>query len=165
MTCPKCGANVPDNAKFCESCGAALSENNNYYYTSNTQEESEPVYTAGSYRPGIKKKELVLWIILSFCTCGIGSFIWLITMVNDLNKASRRENDASGIVVWLLGLVTCGLYWIWWFYKAAEKVNYIKKMNGESTDSNLGIIYALLGYFISIVAVVLIQLELNKVAD
>lgn len=164
MICPKCGANIPDEAKFCEACGAALSQENSNYYTANAAEVEAPV-ADDPYKPGIKKREIVLAIVLSIVTCGIYGLIWEISLVNDLNKASDNEKDTNGITVLLLSIVTCGIYMIYWMYKAGAKVNYIREKVGGNTDSNLGIIYAILGYFCSIAAIALIQNELNKVAD
>ena len=86
-------------------------------------------------------------------------------MVNDLNTAAGTPNDTSGGVVFLLNLVTCGIYGLIWFYKAGEKVDRIRTQNGEA-PSNSSIVYLLLALFgLQIISTCLIQSELNKVSS
>ena len=64
----------------------------------------------------------------------------------------------------ILTIVTCGIYGWVWLYKAGEKVDKIKELNGEAPSSS-SVIYLLLAIFgLAIVAYALIQSELNKVA-
>ena len=73
-----------------------------------------------------------------------------------------QRNIALAIV---LSIVTCGIYMLYWFYKAAGKVNKIHSLNGEPQDTSAGILYLLLSLFgFDIVSLALIQTELNKVA-
>ena len=68
-------------------------------------------------------------------------------------------------MVVLLSIVTCNIYLLYWYYKAAGKVNNIRRANGELVDTSLPILYLILGLFgFSIVSIALIQNELNKVA-
>lgn len=90
----------------------------------------------------------------------------MISMADDLNTAAQTHGDTNGISVFLLGLVTCGIYTYIWVYKAGEKVNAIKRLNGEAPDTSASIIYLILTLFgLGFVAYCLIQDQLNKVAS
>ena len=79
--------------------------------------------------------------------------------------ASGRTGDTSGGMVFLLSLITCGIYGIYWLYIAGEKVAYIKQRNTGEIDSSSSVLYLILGIIgFGIVAYALIQSELNKVA-
>ncbi len=190
--CQNCGTPVPQQKMPDAEGKSEAKEDTNYYYTQpNNQSTSEGssnyYYTqpnfnqnpysqnpfdsgfnqpmVGNYRPGIKKKELVIYLLASIFICGLFQYYWLVCIVNDLNKASRREADTSGGTVLLLTLLTCGIYGVYWFYKSAEKVNYVRRMNGAAEDENLGLIYLILGLFVPVAAIAMIQSELNKVSD
>ena len=72
-------------------------------------------------------------------TCGIYGIIWLVQMVDELNAAAGETNATSGIMVFLLSLVTCNIYSWYWFYKAGELVNRASGTRGGAQDQNRGI--------------------------
>ncbi len=110
----------------------------------------------------IKERNIGLCIILSIVTCGIYGLYWYICLTDDTNTAANAEGP-SGIVALLLTLVTCNLYSIYWGYKQGEKIDAAKQSRGmESSDSK--VLYLILYLFIPIVAWVLMQNELNKMA-
>lgn len=85
-------------------------------------------------------------------------------MVDDLNTASG-QNDTSGGIVFLLSIVTCGIYMLYWYYKAGSKVAVIRSRQGLPPNDSNGILYLLLSIFgLQIVSMCLIQSELNNVA-
>ena len=81
-------------------------------------------------------------------------------MVDDLNELSGHPEDASGIVVFLLSLITCNIYSLFWLYNAGKKT---AEVDGVSDDSVLYLILALFGF--SIVDYCLIQDKINKNAS
>lgn len=110
----------------------------------------------------IKERNIAMCIVLSIVTCGIYGLYWYICLTDDTNTASNAEGP-SGIIALLLTLVTCNLYSIYWGYKQGEKIDAAKQSRGmESSDSK--ILYLVLCLFIPIVAWVLMQNELNKMA-
>ncbi len=114
----------------------------------------------------IKERNIALCVILSIVTIGIYAIYWQVVMVNDLNTAANRPNDTSGIVVFLLTLVTCSIYFWYWSYQAGAKVQEAQAQRGLPADSNQGVIYLVLSVFgLSIVTYCLIQNELNKMAN
>ena len=166
--CSNCGANIPEGNKFCANCGAPVSDNTGAATeTRQTQStDSNPTYTvSGGYRVNIKKREIAVAVILSIVTCCIYGLVWFINIINDLNTAAQTPDDKSAGMIILLTIVTCGIYGYIWLYKAGEKVDKIRQLNGEpSQDSSL--LYLLLAIFgFSIVDYCLIQYELNKVAS
>lgn len=166
MICNNCGAQIADNSKFCQSCGAPVAQQTppqQPFYQASPQfnQQWNPMPPAG-----IEKRDIAITIILSIVTCGIYALVWLARMNDDINKLSNRQDELSGGVVAILSLVTGGLFAIYWAYKAGEKLNEAKSMRGIPTDSNAGIIYLLLSVFgLGIVTYALIQSELNKFAD
>ena len=78
-------------------------------------------------------------------------------------KSMNIEKRNIGTCV-ILSIVTCGIYGYIWLYRAGEKVDKIREMNGEAPQSS-SLLYLLLCIFgLSIVVYCLIQSELNKVA-
>lgn len=56
-----------------------------------------------------RNRNIVLWIILSFATCGIASLVWMVKLNNDYRELAGEELQ-SGFILILLCLVTCGIY-------------------------------------------------------
>lgn len=113
----------------------------------------------------ISKRDLVLNIILTIVTCGIWGIIWEVQIADDIKLLTGEEDLASGVVLVLLSLVTCGIYFIFWVYNAANKLELVKAGYGLPTESK-GLVYVVLSIFgFSIVALALMQNDLNTVAD
>lgn len=112
----------------------------------------------------IKKRNVALYLILSIVTCGLFGLYWEYVLVNDTNIATGNTEGKNGIVVILLNLITCGIFWWIWVYKAGEGLDAVKGKNGGQAG-NRGILYLVLSIFgLGIVAVALIQNELNELA-
>ena len=83
---------------------------------------------------------------------------------NTLLPDNKGLNNTSGGVAFLLSLVTCGIYGLYWAYKQGEKIDEAKTARGIMS-SNSGIIYLLLTIFgFGIIAEALMQNELNSMA-
>lgn len=81
-----------------------------------------------------------------------------------MNKVSKKENAKGGVVVFLLSLITCSIYWLYWLFKAGENMDAAKTANGTPTSSR-GLVYLLLSIFgLGIVAVAILQSDLNSLA-
>ena len=157
--CSNCGSYIKEGNRFCPNCGA---DNGEPVVTRSEPAQSGAVY--GGYRANIQKRDIVVAIILSFVTCGIYGLVWFFNLVTDLNTAAQTPDDQTPGTVLLLTIITCGIYGWVWLYKAGEKVDKIKELNGEAPSSS-SVIYLLLAIFgLAIVAYALIQSELNKVA-
>ncbi len=164
MYCQNCGTPLPEEAKFCPSCGSRTAAANEPH-----RPEAEPIYekaveNPATYKAPIPFRSIAVSIILSIVTCGIYSFVWLVKLVDNLNTAVDDQNDTNGIAVFLLGLVTCGIYTLYWLYKAGQKVGEVRRRRGLVPE-NEGIIYLILSLFgFHIIAYAMIQNELNQVA-
>lgn len=113
----------------------------------------------------ISKRDLVLNIILTIVTCGIWGIIWEVQIADDIKLLTGEEGLVSGIVLVLLSLVTCGIYFIFWVYNAGNKLELVKAGYGLPTESK-GLVYVVLSIFgFSIVALALMQNDLNTIAD
>ena len=104
-----------------------------------------------------KERNVVLCIIFSIITCGIYGLYWFATITDDLKAISGDDQTASGVKAIVFTLITCGLYGIYWIYKRGENMDTI---TGKTNTSILYLILYFLG--LSIVAFVLMQLEINK---
>lgn len=111
------------------------------------------------------KRDLVLNIILTIVTCGLWGIVWEVQIADDIKLLTGEEGLVSGIVLVLLSLVTCGIYFIFWVYNAGNKLELVKAGYGLPTESK-GLVYVVLSIFgFSIVALALMQNDLNTVAD
>ena len=83
---------------------------------------------------------------------------WMLKLNDEINLLCGDTNAASGALVVIFSLITCGIYGFYWMYKMGEKCDFIKGVQGSS-----GILYLLLGIFgLSIVDFCLIQDTINK---
>ena len=82
-------------------------------------------------------------------------------MLNDDMLDALNENGTSGGMVFILSLVTCGIYGLYWIYQMGQRVDRLGQMNGKNTN-NTGLMYLLISLFgFSIVIYAIIQNELN----
>ena len=111
----------------------------------------------------VKNKNIALWIILSLCTCGIGSLIWFVNLTDDSNTISGQSGTSGGMAL-LLTLVTCGIYGWFWAYKLGEKLDIASQNNGQPAQSR-GMLFVILNIFgLGIVTYALAQNEINNYA-
>lgn len=111
----------------------------------------------------IKERNIAMCIVLSIVTCGIYGLYWYICLTDDTNTAANADGP-SGIMALVLTLVTCGIYGWFWAYKQGEKISTAQESHGLSVSDNK-ILYLILQLFgLGIVAWVLMQNELNKMA-
>ena len=67
----------------------------------------------------------------------------------------------SGGMVFLLDIITCGIYGLYWCYKAGDKLDRVKQQRGIPS-SNTGILYLILSLIgLDIVVWALVQSEVN----
>lgn len=112
----------------------------------------------------IEQKNIAVCILLSIVTCGIYGIYWFICVTNDINQLSNDVNGTSGGVAFLLSLVTCNIYGIYWAYMQGDKIDFCKRNRGIPSSST-GVLYLILTVFgLSIVAMALMQDEVNKLA-
>lgn len=138
MYCKNCGTNMPDGSKFCPSCGADNSVDQNVVNAANGvfdaagQEarnafndvrqniNGAPNYGAAPASNAGQRlqddRSLIIYILLTIITCGIYSYYFVYKMAHDVNIACEGDGEkTSGLVAFIvLSFVTCGIYsWIW----------------------------------------------------
>lgn len=178
--CINCGSKIPENASFCINCGAAVNKSQEHHEAEVPKENSAPQYQqnfnenkeqqsafqqpAGTYRADVPKRDLAICVILSIVTCGIYGLYWYYNLINEMNVAAPDEDSPSAITVLLLSIVTCGIYGFYWLYKAGNRLDTVRKLNGESA-SNYGLLFVILAVCQLVIAdYCLIQNELNKIS-
>ena len=112
----------------------------------------------------LKSRNIALCIILSIVTCGIYMWYWIVVLTDDTNQIAGEPEDTSGVMALVLSIVTCGIYGMYWAYKRGEKIDKAHQNRGEAA-SNGGVLYLILYIFGGIIALALIQNEVNKFAD
>lgn len=118
-----------------------------------------------STTPTIQKRNPLIYFILAIVTCGIFGFYWMYTLNEDTNKISGHPEALNGIIVILLSLVTCGLFLLFWMYNMGTRIDEVKAKRGMS-GGNTGVLYLILSFVgFAWVAEILLQVELNKLAE
>ena len=112
----------------------------------------------------VKNRNIALCILFSIITCGIYELYWIVVLTDDTNQIAGEPEDTSGIVSLILSIVTCGIYGLYWAYKRGEKIDKAHQNRGEAA-SNGGVLYLILYIFGGIIALALIQNEVNKFAN
>ncbi len=111
----------------------------------------------------VQEKNIALYVILSLVTGGIFMLYWLVTLTDDTNTIAG-EDGPSGVMALVLTIVTCGIYGLYWAYKRGELIDKAHQNRGEAA-SNGGILYLILYIFGGVIAIALIQNEVNKFAQ
>lgn len=111
------------------------------------------------------------WIppVLTMVTCGIYMFYWQYVTTDELKRASGRE-DLNPMMDLLLSILCCGLWSIWVQYRNAQVVHEVFQRYGrphedKSTFVILMHALAFVNGMTSLVAIMILQDELNKLAD
>ena len=136
--CPKCGAQLDDNVKFCSTCGTAQAtpsyqnppayQSNPGYQNNAGYQNVPPVnngYAANIVRTPVKTDySLVMYILLSIVTCGIYAYYIIYKMAQDVNQMCAEDGDnVGGLGMYiLLSIVTCGFYSFYWLYKIQNRL-------------------------------------------
>ena len=82
----------------------------------------------------IKKRDVATLILLSFITCGIYSLFFWWGYIKDINKVCEGDGKKSPnyLVVFLLTILTFGLYDFYWSYKQGNRLQAIAPNYGLS---------------------------------
>lgn len=159
--CPNCGAEQPDEAKFCESCGGSMGMQNGSSRQSDSFSEQ-----GGVYSTGVEKRDVAKAVIFSIITCGIYAIYWMIKITDEIHALAGEQNTASGGMAFVFSLITCGIYGCYWMYKMGEGVNMAQQKRGMTVENNASIMYIVLtvcGF--GIVSYALMQSSVNKIID
>ena len=121
MLCAKCGANFPDDVKFCPNCGAPVQNANANYQA---QPQYQNVYYQSNAVPG--KGLGIASLVLGICSILlVGSYVVGLVLgivglclgVSSIKKAKAvgRSNGiaVAGIVCSSVGLAICAFIVLW----------------------------------------------------
>ena len=112
----------------------------------------------------VTKRSIATCIILSIVTIGIYSLYWMYKLHEEVHAVSGEQPSCSGGMLILLTIVTFGIYGLYWCYKQGERIDKIHQMRGIPMGNNavLYLVVSIVG--LSIVAMALMQNELNTYA-
>lgn len=112
----------------------------------------------------IEKRDIVVTILLSIVTCGIYGIVWFVMLTDDCAKASGDDSIKGGTSI-LLTLVTCGIYYYYWNYQMGKRIATAQEKRYLTVTDN-SVLYLVLAIFgFGFVSHILIQSELNRLAD
>lgn len=112
----------------------------------------------------VEKNDIIVCILLSVLTCGIYGIIWFIRLTDDCSKASG-DNSMNGLTSFLLTILTCGIYSWYWNYQMGKRIATAQEKRNLPVTDNSAIFLILSLIKFDIISYILIQLELNKLAE
>ena len=117
--CKNCGADLPDDVKFCTSCGQPLEtqqtfENTapNYQQTPYTQPISNDTYVPQKTNGLAIAGFVVSLVSLVLCCCGIGAIVSLVLSIVGYVKASKENQKGKGLA--LAGIIISAIVVALW---------------------------------------------------
>ncbi|MBE6546129.1 MAG: DUF4234 domain-containing protein [Ruminococcaceae bacterium] len=111
----------------------------------------------------MKKRSVAAVIILTLITCGIYGVYWAYVVADALKKESEKIRISPAIYLVLMLFVSSAAMALLG-YEANDVINDIKLRRGAKTDDNL-ILWVVLGAFLPIVVIGLIQNEINHLPE
>ncbi|MCP4449385.1 MAG: DUF4234 domain-containing protein [Myxococcales bacterium] len=99
----------------------------------------------------MRKHNIVLWIIISIITFGIGAIVWMVRTKNDMNTRGAGIPTAWLMIVPIIS--------IWWMWKWAVGVEIA---TGKKMSSPVAF---LLVFLLSLIGMAIIQVQLNAASD
>lgn len=158
LYCSSCGKENLQGASFCAFCGASPgAQRRNRGYGNPPDPQGQQPYDGGPYASNI-----ALDIILSIVTCGIYWFFWQARQMRALNYL-LKEQRFSFLLWFLVSLITCFLFNIYYEYIMAQAIVEIQKKQGRVLSNDLPILSLLLSLFgLHIITDAIQQHEINK---
>ncbi len=155
--CPSCGKENLQGIFFCAFCGASIgAPQRNMGYGNPPGPQGQQPYR-GPYASNI-----ALDIILSIITCGIYWFFWQARQMRALNYL-LKEQRFNFLLWFLVSLITCFLFNIYYEYIMAQAIVQIQKKQGKTLSNDLPVLSLVLSIFgLHIITDAIQQHEINK---
>jgi len=99
----------------------------------------------------VKKRSPIAVVLLSIVTLGIYALYWFVVTKDEMNGLGAKVPTAILIIIPIVN--------IYWLYKYAEAFATVVKKDNNT------ILWFVLVWFIAIIAMPLMQIELNKLAQ
>lgn len=138
--CPKCGAQLNDNAMYCYTCGEDMSKYS--FGTSQQDNASQQNYApeqTNAQQPNFApqpnpmpvgqlntSRGLAKFILLSLITLGIYSIVYYSSISSDINIIASRYDGKKTVhyclMFFLLGPITLYIYGLVWFHSLSSRI-------------------------------------------
>ncbi|MBR3146644.1 MAG: DUF4234 domain-containing protein [Eubacterium sp.] len=110
----------------------------------------------------LKNRSVVSVILLTLVTCGIYGLYWVYDTLSSMEQVSGREASVGAVVVLLLCIFFSPVGFLLYGMAADEQLNMIKGKFGMQQVDNK-VMYMILGFFIPIVLIPIVQDEINRI--
>lgn len=122
MFCHRCGTSIPDGTAVCPNCKTILSDNQTPNRDVRPQPGMEGTPNYGMPLP--TDRNIVVFFALNLVTCGIYSYFFLYSLIQDVNIVCKGDGDETpGLLLFIvLSIITCGIYSIIWWYSLADRL-------------------------------------------
>lgn len=134
---------------------------NNVYIPQNVNHINNTAYQTAPVMDDTMYCGMAKHILLLLLTCGIWQLVW-IYKISDFSNAVTDEEPWNAAVKLLLCMFI-PFYFIYWTYKAAQRIDKLAALNGIMSD--LATICLILSIFIPIVPPILMQDKVNNILD
>ena len=111
----------------------------------------------------MQKRNIAVMLILSFITCGIYNLCWMYLARDEFKRLSGYEDINPGLELFLA--IICFPFFYYWIYKFSADIAKYQAENGKYVCDN-GVVNLLLAIFgLGLVSELLIQSQLNELAE
>lgn len=109
----------------------------------------------------IEESDIAKMVILSIITLGIYTYVWIYNIAKQIKELDREISSVSGEIICCIFVP---FYFLYWIYTRYAKLKSVADKNNINIGNN-GILYLILSFFgLGIVAIALIQNDLNIMA-
>lgn len=108
----------------------------------------------------LKNRNMVLFIVLMFCTCGLYGLYWLYVTAGELEEQGKAGGQ-SAMVILIISLFLPWVGYLLFGISANDNLNNIKAQKGMETTDNK-VLYIILAIVLPIAVPILVQNEINK---
>jgi hypothetical protein len=112
----------------------------------------------------IEQRNVVVYTVLAFMTCGLWAIIWFFQIGSDIQRATGSDKPNAGLD-FVLSILTCG---IWSIVVAIQWPNYIndaRRSKGMSPVQDIQALSIVLAIFTGVFLYTYWQIQLNKIAQ
>ena len=108
----------------------------------------------------MKKRDVVLYTVLTIVTCGLFGLYWMAKFTNDVHRWSGKPATASGGKAVLFTVLTCTLYFYYWIYKIGGELIEARREHGLPLDSVSNTMYTVVTLVMTFVSTIFATLQM-----